>query len=313
MRRGEDSMVSWFEQHSKLPKHQYPIGIGDDMAQICLPEADSCLITTDMLLEGVHFDLGRATLKQVGYKAMCASLSDCAAMATVPVAAVVSVALGKNQGCEALKELHSGIIEAGDQHGCALVGGDMCAWRQATGLALSVSMISRPGPTPPITRAKAQTGDRICVTGSLGGSLTGRHLCFTPRVQEALHMARTVDIHAMMDISDGLSTDLTRMCQRSGVGALIEAKRLPLSPAARETPRPLESALHDGEDFELLFTLPQAALRRLLVDWPFDVPVTPIGEITALKRVRIQTKNGQVEDLEMRGYDHLSSGDPVQS
>ena len=125
MKRGEDSMVSWFERQRKLSADQFPIGIGDDMAQIRLAEAKSCLITTDMLLEGVHFDLAESTLQQVGYKAMAVSLSDCAAMATVPVAAVVSVALSPDQGHEALKELHSGITSAGDRHGCALVGGDL--------------------------------------------------------------------------------------------------------------------------------------------------------------------------------------------
>jgi len=312
MKHSEDSMVSWFERHSNLPSHQFPIGIGDDMAQIRLTETDSCLITTDMLLEGVHFDLSKATLKQVGYKAMGASLSDCAAMATVPVAAVVSVALGPDQGQEELKELHAGITSAGDRYGCALVGGDMTAWRHALGgLALNVTMISKPGSTPPITRSGAQVGDQICVTGSLGGSLKGKHLRFTPRVQEALHMAKTAGIHAMIDLSDGLSTDLNRICQRSAVGALIGAQSIPLSKVAQQAAQPIESALHDGEDFELLFTLPQIELQRLLNDWPFAAPVTQIGRITDSGRTQVQLKDGHIHELEARGYDHLAPGNPT--
>jgi thiamine-monophosphate kinase len=311
MKQGEDSMVSWFEGQRKLPGDQFPIGIGDDMAQIRLTGAESCLITTDMLLEGVHFDLTDTSLQQVGYKAMAVSLSDCAAMATMPVAAVVSVALSSDQGHDTLKKLHAGITSAGDKYGCALVGGDMTAWRHALGgLALNVTMMSKPGATPPITRSNAQVGDRICVTGSLGGSLNGKHLSFTPRVQEALHMAKTAGIHAMIDISDGLSTDLNRICQRSAVGALIEDKSIPLSKAAQQSARPVESALHDGEDFELLFTLTQEELDRLLQNWPFAVPITPIGCITHGGNTLIRQKDGRVLDLEARGYDHLAHEDP---
>jgi thiamine-monophosphate kinase len=312
MRRGEDSMVSWFEGQRKLPDDQFPIGIGDDMAQIRLAEGASCLFTTDMLLEGTHFDLAKTTLRQVGYKAMAVSLSDCAAMATIPVAAVVSVALSPGHGHDTLKELHAGITSAGDKYGCALVGGDMTAWRHALGgLALNVTMMSKPGARPPITRSNAQLGDRICVTGSLGGSLKGKHLSFAPRVHEALHLGKTAEIHAMIDISDGLSTDLNRICQRSAVGALVEAQSIPLSKAARQSAQPVESALHDGEDFELLFTLAQEELDFLLQDWPFAVPITAIGCITEGRHTQIRQEDGRVLDLEARGYDHLAHEDAI--
>lgn len=306
MNHSEDSMVHWLEQHSKLSAQRFPIGIGDDMAQIHLGGESSCLITTDMLLEGVHFDLTQATLEQVGYKAMAVSLSDCAAMATVPVAAVVSVALGRGQGERELKALHVGISKAGDRYGCAVVGGDMTAWDQPGGLALNVSMLSTPGQTAPVKRSGACIGDQLCVTGPLGGSLQGKHLDFAPRVQEALYMAKTAKIHAMIDISDGLSTDLHRICRRSAVGALIMAERIPLSRAAQDTPQPLASALNDGEDFELLFALPQTELERLLRDWPFTTHITSIGSITGSNKVQMQTKDGQILDLEAHGYDHLA-------
>jgi len=301
----EDEITAWFARHSNLSAADFPIGIGDDMAQVRL-EAESVFVTTDMLLDGVHFDLKKVTLEQAGYKAMAVSLSDCAAMATTPVAAVVSVALPKGFGEEQLKQLHSGIISAGERFGCALVGGDITRWKGENPFAISVAMLSKQSGNEPVRRSGAKVGDSICVTGSLGGAGCGKHLAFEPRVKEAIKIAQMVTVNSMIDVSDGLSSDLNRICWQSQVGAIIDAVRIPISDQARTSEEPLSSALNDGEDFELLFTLSQGQCEKLLSDWDEPIPITRIGEITDTKRMQIKMPDGQVAGLEPKGYDHFS-------
>ena len=302
----EDEITGWFRQQRQLSPVAIPIGIGDDMAQIALDRGASVLITTDMLLDGTHFDLATATLEQVGYKSMATSLSDCAAMATIPLAAVVAVALPHGWGGRQLQELHAGVVRAADKYCCPLVGGDITSWKTDGRFAVCVSMLSKPGDKPPVRRSGAQAGDVICVTGSLGGSGRRRHLEFEPRVNEALQIVQIADLHAMMDISDGLSTDLNRICHQSRVGALVEASAVPMSQDAKAQTDPLDAALNEGEDFELLFTLSPEQWDTLHRRWDHPVPITRVGRITNTGRMEIKMPDGQVLDLKPGGYDHLA-------
>ena len=237
---------------------------------------------------------------------MAVSLSDCAAMATIPLAAVVSVALPKGFGSDELKQLHAGITRAGNKYNCALVGGDITKWKSDSLFVINVAMFSKPARNKPVKRSGALVGDIICVTGSLGGSGLGKHLEFEPRVNEALKIAQIVKLNSMMDISDGLRRDLNRICRQSKVGALIEAEKIPISSEAELTGNPLDSALNDGEDFELLFTLSQKECEKLLNEWEEPVSVTKVGQIIENQVFQIKMPDRQVKDIEIKGYDHLA-------
>lgn len=301
----EDDITGWFRRQRDLSPVEIPIGIGDDMAQIALGAGSSVLITTDMLLDGTHFEVREAGLRRVGYKSMAVSLSDCAAMATIPIGAVVAVGLPRGFSEGQMRELHAGILSAADKYNCPLVGGDITSWKDAGRLVVCVSMLSKPGDKPPVRRSGAQVGDVICVTGSLGGSGSRKHLDFEPRVREALEMVRIVDLHAMMDISDGLSTDLNRICHQSGVGAMVEASALPISEDAKLQADPLGAALNEGEDFELLFTLSPDQWDELRSQWRDPLPLTAVGRVTDTGRMEIRMPDGNVIDLEPDGYEHL--------
>jgi thiamine-monophosphate kinase len=300
----ETELVKYFAAKGGLSAAKFPIGIGDDMAQVKLPGGASVLITTDMLLDGTHFDTKKASPEQIGYKAMATSLSDCAAMATIPLAAVVAIALPRDFGEGKLKRLHKGILKAAKKYNCPLIGGDMTSWPKP--LAINVAMLSTVGATGPVKRSTAKIGDVICVTGSLGGAIVKRHLEFVPRIREALVIAKA-GANAMIDISDGLSTDLNHICRLSRKGAMIEAARIPVSRDAKKSAEPLKAALNDGEDFELLFTISQKGFEYLKKHWRFKVKLTAIGKIIKGSSVKIKMPGDRIADLLPAGYDHLKT------
>lgn len=269
------------------------------------------LVASDMLLDGVHFDSTRHDLAMIGRKAIACNLSDCAAMAVRPLAAVVSVALPGAWTLAKAKELFEGMFAVADEFGLAIVGGDTTSWRHPLAIDVAITAVPYDG-IEPVRRSGARVGDTLCVTGKLGGSLMGRHLTFTPRVTEARTLAGALGnrLHAMMDISDGLSLDLWRMCDASGVGAVLSERLLleVVSDAAKRMSeadgRPaLEHALSDGEDFELLLAVDPNAGEPAEWSARLGVPIGPVGRITETG-YGIELCDGRVETLQPKGYVH---------
>lgn len=279
------------------------LGIGDDMAVVSSKRA-YFLISCDMILDGIHFETGKHELALIGRKALCCGLSDCAAMAVRPTGATVGVAVPADfENCDA-EELFDGILRAAREFDVAILGGDTTRWDHP--LAIDVAVTAEPWEgVDPVTRSGAKPGDRLYVTGKLGGSAAGRHLNFPPRIHEAKAIAQKLGprIHALMDISDGLSLDLWRMCRSSGVGATLEEVRLErvisddaVHAAADDGRSPLAHALEDGEDFELLLAAESAA----------DVDELDIREIGVIIQsgFNLRDAKGRVVPMDPRGYVH---------
>jgi thiamine-monophosphate kinase len=300
----ESSFIDWIRSQSGFEASRVPVGPGDDMAVVTFG-GERLLVTTDQVLDGVHFVLSEHGPAAAGRKAMARGLSDVAAMAAVPVAAVATVALPKGTPRTEAEAIYHGLRTLADAFDCPLVGGDVAGWDGP--LAITVTAFARPGGTPPVLRSGARVGDAICVTGAFGGAWsTARHLTFTPRIAEALALADRGEVHAMIDVSDGLAVDLAHVCEASGVGAEILAASVPIHPDARQRPDPLAAALGDGEDYELLFSLAPEAAEGAVANPPPGAPVTRIGTIAAGSQRTLILPDGRREPLEARGWEHTT-------
>jgi thiamine-monophosphate kinase len=276
------------------------IGIGDDCALIRLPE-ERALITTDMLMDGVHFRLDEAGPRRVGRKALAVNLSDIAAMAGRPVAAVVSLALPRHGAGKLAEELLLGMKPLADEFATAIVGGDTNTWSGP--LVVSITVIGEPGPAGPVLRSGAKPSDWLLVTGPLGGSRGTKEFDFMPRIQEARTLGLLCELHAMIDLSDGLAGDLGHLCDESGVGAVLNAERIPIAAAVVGVDR-LTRALTDGEDFELAFAVSPADGRMLVEKQPVPgVTLVHVGEFLAERGMWVEERSTR-RPLEPRGYVH---------
>lgn len=291
----EHDFIDWLKRQSPADS-RIVVPLGDDLAAMKWETGDLLLVGVDQMLDGVHFDSAKHTPQQIGRKAMNRNLSDCAAMACLPTAAVCTVALPKGSGDEYAKELYLGMREAGTPFNCRVIGGDTGSW--AGKLVVTVTILGRSDGMPPITRSGAKPGDNIFVTDALGGSILGRHLSFQPRVELGRALGRLGNVTSMIDLSDGLSRDLRNICRSSRVGAFIYADQVPVHEDAlrafREDHRPpIEHALHDGEDYELLFTSSGTT-----------APGIYIGKVTAEAEIWLQDANGVRQPLEPMGWEH---------
>jgi thiamine-monophosphate kinase len=298
---GEFDFIQWVASQVKASPFVV-VPPGDDLAVLKWDPADLLLVGVDQVLDGVHFDSAVHPPRRIGRKVMNRNLSDCAAMACLPAAAVATVAAPKGVGVDYLKELFLGLREAADPWTCPVVGGDTGSWPGK--LVVTVTILGRSAGDEPIRRSGARAGDALCVTGKLGGSLLGRHMDFEPRVTEARELAAVRRPSAMIDLSDGLSRDLAHLCRMSGVGAEVIEDRVPVHDDAIEMRRdgrtPLEHALHDGEDYELLFTMDPADLASVTMK---GVKVHVIGSMGG-DGVWLRRRDGSRERLEPGGWEH---------
>jgi thiamine-monophosphate kinase len=298
---GEFAYINWLRERT-APAPRVLVGPGDDCAVIETIANRPWLVTTDMLLEGSHFVLAEAGPRRVGRKAIAVNLSDIAAMGGRPIAAFVSVGLPRGATSGLAQELYLGMREMADRFETAIAGGDTNA--APGGLVICVTVMGEPGPQGPILRRGAKPGDWLFVTGPLGGSLLGKHLDFVPRVREGLLLQDHAQLHAMIDISDGLSADVFHICEESSCGAVLFAEQIPLSAAARNCATPLEHALSDGEDFELAFAVDPADGARLLQTQPIPgITLAHVGEFVAEPALFLE-EQGTRRRIEPRGFEH---------
>jgi thiamine-monophosphate kinase len=289
------------------------VGVGDDAAVIRHTKDRYLLFTTDMLCQGDHFRTEWSSPKQIGMKAMEVNVSDIAAMGGLPTYAVVSLSLTPDTSVEFMDEFYRGIYKVADEYDFNVVGGDTT---HADTMVVNVALLGEVEKDRLSLRSDAKVGDIICVTGDLGKSAAGlellkaglrgdvsSHLEPRCRLREARKIAHWCN--AMIDVSDGLASEVNHICDRSKVGAVVHEEDIPVSKNTTESAKkvgkdPLDFALSGGEDFELVFTVPKRHLKRIHI----DCPLTVVGEIVEEKRGASIEKNGRLRPLK-GGYDHF--------
>ena len=310
-------------------------GVGDDAAVIKLNDDQAVVISTDLLVEGIHFDLVYSPLKHLGYKAIVVNLSDIYAMNVIPTQVTVSIAISSKYSVEALEELYRGIKLACDFYNVDLIGGDTTS--SPRGMTISVTAVGVSHPDKIVYRTGAKPGDIICTTGDLGAAYLGLQLLerekqvfmsgpdvkpdledqsYILERQLKLEAARMsvqyfhkekIQPTAMMDISDGLASELFHICKNSKVGAFIEEKKIPIAPDSEQMALkfrldPTTCALNGGEDYELLFTIDEKDLEKIR----YMPGAYIIGEITkAEDGIKLHTSGGNIHDIKAQGWEHF--------
>lgn len=318
----EHSFIAWAKQKaSKLPRVK--LGIGDDCALLsCTPEphgphdpatpsltapCDDWVVTTDSLCDGTHFILAECGPKRAGRKLMAVNLSDLASMAAKPVAVFLSLCLPRKGAGDTAAQVFEGVYELAKEFQVSIAGGDTNVWDGP--LVLHLTAIGQCPVDKAWKRSTAQTDDAVFVSGSLGGSILGHHLDFTPRLKLAEKLAALDVVTAATDISDGLGVDLLNITAASRCGAELDLDSIPINENARTLSaksgkEPVMHAIGDGEDFELLFTVPQDEIG--LVPSEIDgIPLTRIGKIVSRTGLWAKDKRG-VRQLPPNGYVHGS-------
>lgn len=334
---GEFGLITHLTQQFPLTQPSSLKGVGDDAAVIDNRDGLT-VVSTDLLLEGIHFDLMYTPLKHLGYKAVVVNVSDIYAMNATPRQITVSMALSNRFSVEALEELYAGIRAACEHYGVDLVGGDTSSSRQ--GLLISITAIGVADPAQLVYRNTAKPGDLICITGDLGAAYLGLQILerekqlflSNPGIQPDLGnqayvvgkqlkpVARRdmIELFAknkllptsMIDVSDGLASELLHLCQQSGTGAFIEESGVPIHPdtqlqALQFKLDPITCALSGGEDYELLFTIDPKDVEKIR----FLPDIYIAGEMVAASDgVKLHTVGGNIHPITAQGWQHFNPG-----
>ncbi|MDB4454122.1 thiamine-phosphate kinase [Akkermansiaceae bacterium] len=271
---GEDPLIAQLCEGLAGAKNVV-VGPGDDCA-VVREGRSLILLKTDAVVEGVHF-LPEAPAKKVGWKAVARVLSDFAAMGGTPEEFLITLALPKETPLRWVRSLYEGMSDCLATHGGVIVGGETTSLPVGAPIMISVAARGRVTSRQLVTRSGGKPGDAIFVTGLLGGSIKGKHLTFTPRLEEAAWLTENFRVRSMMDLSDGLAKDLPRLAKLSGCGFEIDREAIP-----RTRECSVEVALSDGEDYEILFTISGRSAKKLESAWPASFPkLTRIGTLTA--------------------------------
>jgi len=302
----EKELIDYIRELTAGERPWLEVGVGDDAAVVETPGGGRLVVTTDMVVEGVHFGSG-TDMDLVGHKAVARGLSDVAAMAARPLFCLAAVHFGPECAESDAHNLVRAVADAAEQYGAPLIGGDVCHGGGA--LSVAVTAVGTPGPAGVLLRSGARPADAVCVTGRLGGSIRGRHLTFPPRIEEALALADGFNVHALIDVSDGLTTDVLHVAEASGVGVLLFQDAIPVSEdaaaLAKERGRSaVEHALNDGEDYELLFCLSERQGEQLAEQGLNGVEVTRVGEVTEGPESYLVGRDGAREVLRAGGWEY---------
>jgi thiamine-monophosphate kinase len=328
--QSEGQFVRWLQTLTARKSPQVKLGIGDDAAIVRVGHYRDLILTADLSIEGVHFTSDLQPARSVGHRALARSLSDIAAMGGVPRFALISVAFPRAVSSHWIDEFYTGILELATRFSVQVIGGDTSIVRRT--IMIDVTLAGEVPRGRGLLRSGARPGDQIFVSGSLGRSAQGleilksrsrakrrgrrssqegaesvamnSHLYPEPRCELGRWLQRTGLPSAMMDISDGLSTDLNRLCEASGVGAKVLADRVP-RPVEESPERALELALNGGEDYELLFTVPKRRSAKVPALYR-GLPLRWIGQVRRSHKVLLVRNDGTQTPLRSAGYDHFS-------
>jgi thiamine-monophosphate kinase len=333
---GEFGLIRALEQHCHALQADVIQGIGDDAAILRTQPNEALIASTDLAIEGIHFDLNFESLRDVGYRTAVANISDMAAMGATPKFLLVALAVPSSASVKSLQDLYRGIKEPCRRFNISVVGGDTSSSK--TGLFLCMTILGQVKAKQALRRRGAKVGDQVFVTGTLGDSkaglqilqrqakqknrmapqahetfLTKRHLRPTPRLAIGQQLAKGRLAHAAIDVSDGLSGDIHHLCESSGVGVELWASQLPLSRhcrtyAASHHLSPIELALAGGEDYELLFTVPPKHQPQMAtLAKAFKTPMTCIGEIRPKSfGLKLKSEGRTSRNIPRHSYDHFS-------